>query len=438
MNNITLCLGKFDVLHVGHIYHLKKAKEIAPNNRLVVAITADNYISLKPYFNENERKKALEILEWVDTVYICGNETGIPAIIKYKPAILVKGPDYLNIKDKVLQAEKQEVEKYGGVLKFIEPEITFSSTKLKKDNGNFLQLDDPKYSVKVILDFIEKVANIKVGIIGETILDVFQDVELDGQSPKSYCPSFTTHGEEIHQFGGAAYINRNIRNFCITKFITGTGFIIKLRYPDIHSNKKHFEIKTDNISSPTNLQNVCNELKNTHNLVLIADFGHGLFDEINLVDGMYLMVQTNSSNFGFNIANKWNKYRSKLVCLDRIEASLLLGKKINTIDKKIMHDIWSRLNSDAVVLTMHKEGSIYYDEKGSYTQFPAIAKRVLVDSIGAGDIFYSFASLAHYLHFEPHHILFIASLAAALNTQWLCAAEEITPQMLIDIGKITI
>jgi len=434
---IVMCLGKFDVLHTGHLHHLREAKR--HGDYLVVAITADYYLPTPPVFDQRIRKETLELLPWVDEVYICKSKTGIPAIEKFKPSVLAKGPDYA-VGGEALDEEKRMTEVYGGRLVILRPEIVYSSTKLRNQAGPFLNLDEGfDLDPTVIPRFIKESNKLSAGIIGEAIVDVFQSVILDGQSPKSYCPSFTKKGKKIVQHGGMMYAFRHLQNFCrdYSAFPDNEDyFVTKHRYLDCFSSKKHFEIKYGNYKpvSKEMFDKNLNDMVLDHDLVLIADFGHGLFEGQSIRDGMYLMVQTNSSNFGYNKVSKWNEYESKLVCLDRTEASLVLGKKIEDCDKHVMHQLYSKLNADVVVLTMYKYGSIYFDSKGTYCEFPALALNI-VDSIGAGDAFFAIASLAHHLGFEPKEILFLASLASAANTQHLCTEKAATPFTMHQIGK---
>lgn len=437
LNTIVMCLGKFDILHTGHLYYLKEAAKYG--KYLIVVITADKYLLEKPTFNQDIRKKTLEMLPFVNEVYICNSKTGIPAIQRYKPKLLIKGPDYENSCDKNFTIEKNEVEKYGGEVKIIKPDVIYSSTKLKYDKDIFIKLSN-NFSLNLIKQFYNKTKKLTVGVIGEPIIDIFQPIKPMGQSFKSYCPSFLASQKVYFQRGGASYVYRHLKNFCkrVYHYPDPKDFIIKkLRFIDIYNNTKHFEIKYNNLLKKDNITTYnkkFNNIINTCNLTLIADFGHSFFDGRKITDNLYLMIQTNSSNFGYNKADKWNKYKSKLVCLDRNEASLILGKEIKNCNISIMKQIFNKLNTETIILTMHKYGSIYYDGN-KYVTFPALAMSI-VDSIGAGDAFFTIASLAHYLNYEPIQILYLASLAAAANTQHLCTKYSCKIQDMERINKL--
>ena len=67
---VVLCHGVFDLLHIGHIKHLKKARELG--DKLVVTITSDRYVNKgpnRPVFNQNLRYTGMEIRD--------GNQTWI-------------------------------------------------------------------------------------------------------------------------------------------------------------------------------------------------------------------------------------------------------------------------------------------------------------------------------------------------------------------------
>src|SRR5213080_2133296 len=68
---IVHCHGVFDLLHIGHLRHLKAAREWG--DALVVTITPDRFVNKgpgRPAFTEILRAEALAMLECVDFVAI--------------------------------------------------------------------------------------------------------------------------------------------------------------------------------------------------------------------------------------------------------------------------------------------------------------------------------------------------------------------------------
>src|SRR5579862_3688030 len=78
---IVLCHGVFDLLHVGHIRHLRAAK--AFGDILVVTITDDAYVNKgpdRPAFPSELRAEFLASLEFVDHVGVVDDGSALPAI----------------------------------------------------------------------------------------------------------------------------------------------------------------------------------------------------------------------------------------------------------------------------------------------------------------------------------------------------------------------
>ena len=70
-----ITFGTFDLLHIGHINILERCKNFEnKDNELIVGISSDNFSYKKkqryPIYNENQRKKILESLRFVDKVFI--------------------------------------------------------------------------------------------------------------------------------------------------------------------------------------------------------------------------------------------------------------------------------------------------------------------------------------------------------------------------------
>ena len=71
-----ITFGTFDLLHIGHINILERCKnfENKEDNELIVGISSDNFSYKKkqryPIYDENQRKKILESLRFVDKVFI--------------------------------------------------------------------------------------------------------------------------------------------------------------------------------------------------------------------------------------------------------------------------------------------------------------------------------------------------------------------------------
>lgn len=118
--------GCFDLLHIGHIRYLYKAKEFG--SILIVALNSDKSVkNLKgenrPIINEKERAELLSALEMIDYITIFDDLTCKNILKKLKPDIYVKGGDYT----RETLPEWPVVAEYGGKVKLVD-EIKGQST----------------------------------------------------------------------------------------------------------------------------------------------------------------------------------------------------------------------------------------------------------------------------------------------------------------------
>jgi len=105
--------GCFDILHVGHIRYLRKARSLG--DILVVGLNTDRSVrqikgEKRPIVPQGERAEVLAALEFVDYVVLFDEPDPFVLIEKVKPTILVKGADWP--KDKIIG--RDVVEEAGG------------------------------------------------------------------------------------------------------------------------------------------------------------------------------------------------------------------------------------------------------------------------------------------------------------------------------------
>lgn len=89
--------GCFDILHVGHVRYLEKAKSFG--DVLIVALNSDKSVkSIKgdsrPINNENDRAEILSALRSVDYVVLFDEDSPIKLLLQIKPDVHTKGADY--------------------------------------------------------------------------------------------------------------------------------------------------------------------------------------------------------------------------------------------------------------------------------------------------------------------------------------------------------
>lgn len=89
--------GCFDILHVGHVRYLQKAKSYG--DVLIIAVNSDNSVkkikgNSRPINNQNDRLEVLDALKSVDFVVLFEETSPINLILQIKPDIHTKGGDY--------------------------------------------------------------------------------------------------------------------------------------------------------------------------------------------------------------------------------------------------------------------------------------------------------------------------------------------------------
>ena len=95
--SVVFTNGCFDILHLGHVDYLERAKALG--DRLVVALNTDQSVQRlkgpeRPVVNESSRARVMAALQFVDLVVLFDEETPLELIEALKPDILVKGGDY--------------------------------------------------------------------------------------------------------------------------------------------------------------------------------------------------------------------------------------------------------------------------------------------------------------------------------------------------------
>lgn len=94
---IVFTNGCFDILHLGHIDYLSKAR--STGDMLIIGLNTDDSVrrlkgSSRPINDENARARILASFNFVDAVVLFNEDTPYDLIKAIQPDILVKGSDY--------------------------------------------------------------------------------------------------------------------------------------------------------------------------------------------------------------------------------------------------------------------------------------------------------------------------------------------------------
>ena len=128
--------GCFDILHIGHVKYLEKAKNFG--DILILGLNSNDSIHRlkgknRPINSQDDRAYILASLEVVDYVVIFNEDTPLDLIKLIKPDVLVKGGDY---EDK--EVVGQNIAKELQLVKFIDGKSTTKTIeRIKKHENNY-------------------------------------------------------------------------------------------------------------------------------------------------------------------------------------------------------------------------------------------------------------------------------------------------------------
>ena len=131
--------GCFDLLHLGHVDYLEKAKGLG--DVLVVGLNSDDSVSRfkgpqRPIQDQTSRSRVMASLHAVDLVVFFNEDTPFELISALLPQVLVKGSDYLA--ENIVGADV--VKNAGGVVKTIDFVPGYSTTRIvDKIRDNLIQ-----------------------------------------------------------------------------------------------------------------------------------------------------------------------------------------------------------------------------------------------------------------------------------------------------------
>lgn len=466
---IVLCHGVFDLLHYGHIEHLREAKE--QGDVLVVSVTAAKYVNKgpgRPFFNDEQRMAFLSNIECVDYVLLSEAVTVHEIVTIVQPDVYVKGQEYSARENDVtgnIGSEQEIVEQFGGRIYFTNGEV-YSSTKLL--NNFFGALPDDvlhksqelkeKYGGGVgekVRGIIDDFSKLSVLVVGDVIIDEYVFCKVQGLTVKDAALS-TRYDYSERYAGGSLAIARHLANFAgnvALLSMTGiedstSGFIaqtlgekiqchilrdryfvtpVKRRYLKQHPLRNVYEklFSVNYLLDAANMRSVnyepfylaLKELLPQYDVVVVCDYGHGLLDsksvEIIENDAKFLAVncQTNSSNNGMNVITKY--HRADTFVVDERELQLPFGQSLDE-DETLLRRLKDMLGSRMAWVTLGASGALgTVDDR--CVMMPAVTLHVK-DTVGAGDAFYSLAALAAAVDMPVELATLTANIAGAIKT----------------------
>ena len=454
---IGLCHGVFDLVHLGHINHFKKCKEMV--DYLVVSVTDEKFVSKgpgRPFFSNFQRAKFLENIDILDFVVLDESINAENIIRKIKPDFYFKGSDYQDLASDIsgnILKEKNAIESVQGKIFFTNEESSSSSRLINsfafefnhtlKDSIENIRNSINQITIDRIFDDMSK---LHILIVGETILDQYTTVNALGKSSKDPLLCFNKDSSSTH-LGGVLAVANNCADFVsqvtvITEYATksekfiksdlsnkinliniGTSnskTIIKERFIESISKNKVFELY--NMTDSKNYQEQDDKINkifdsaiSSADLILVFDYGHGLISNkfaakiSNTRKFLGINAQINGGNRGFNSIARYPKFNFGSLNLGELQNEarvqhVELGKLIESISNKI--------DFDEIMITKGMDGIEIWSKNQKVTDFPSFSPKV-IDRVGAGDAVMSVASLMKYLNVDPKFVLFTGNLIGA-------------------------
>jgi rfaE bifunctional protein nucleotidyltransferase chain/domain len=472
---VVHCHGVFDLLHPGHIRHFQQAARMG--DLLVVTVTQDRFVNKgpgRPVFGQNIRAESIAAIGCVDYVAVNDRPDAVATIRLLRPDIYVKGDEFRDLRDGIGHIEKEAaaVEAVGGRIEFTH-DLTFSSSRLLNRHFGvlpqaataFLAGFRQRHTAEDITHLLRKFADLRILVLGEAIIDEYHFCRALGKPAKSASISARMLREEAYA-GGSLAVANHLAGFCrnvqlvtclgcqdtreefirasLKPAVTPRFFyrgdsstVVKRRYIEPFVLTKMFEIGFfDDADLPPGTEGqlvdyLSSEL-DSHDLVLVADFGHGMITprltRVLCDKSPYLAVntQTNSANMGFNVVTKYG--RADYVCIDEREMRFAARDRTGRIEG-LFPQIRGQMQCGTMTVTLGGEGSAV-SRDGGYQTVPAFSDQI-VDSLGAGDAFLAITSPCALLGADPEVIGFVGNAVGALAIQIVGNKESIEPTPLL-------
>jgi bifunctional ADP-heptose synthase (sugar kinase/adenylyltransferase) len=457
-SKLVLTFGRFEALHIGHIRHMRQAREMG---------TALAVVPLpRSSVPESLQAETLTHLDCVDAVLL-GVEPG-EALQRIHPAVCaVSGGEDGNSDDgKIVEmcarlgipVKSTFNIDFGSTLS-----INRFLTGLGEDVHEYLNLFRAHYSREQVEGIIEAMARLKVAVIGDTILDEYCYCDTLGVSSKDPILALRYRASDLFA-GGIVAVANHVSNFAgEVRLFTVLGeldsrrefiesqlnpgilphfamqesapTVRKRRYLEGYTQNKLLEIyymEDVGLSAERDkrFREVVAATMPDCDLIIAADFGHGAVSPAmrRLLErnAPYLAVnvQANSGNRGFHTISKFS--RADYVSIAEHELRLEMRDMRGPVDQMI-DTLAPRLKCPRFAVTRGKRGSTIRCEDGRHITVPAFAGKI-VDRIGAGDAFLSVTALAAKLAAPPELVCFIGNVVGALAVGILGNQKSIDKQ----------
>ncbi|MGD9690244.1 MAG: PfkB family carbohydrate kinase [Phycisphaerales bacterium] len=470
---VVQCHGCFDIVHPGHIRHLRQAR--SAGDILLVTITGDSAYTKRggaPLIPEELRAEALAELDCVDWVHIDQHSTARDLLEAVRPDVYVKGREYETNKDERFQSERATVERHGGRVVFSSGDVVFSSTALIASmersidpyHARLGQLcDDPDLRPDRLGALLGEFRGRRILVVGETILDTY--ILCDQPEVASESPVMTLRPLERRQFdGGAAIIARHMaamggrpillsgmpdspQSEAVRRRLTSEGVEVHCVETDTPlAEKQRFLVGAQKVMKLNQLEPVMLDAARQDRFVrlaeesahecegaIIADFGNGLLSGP-MVEQLCAALRPRVGVLAGDVSGRRAgllRFRDlDLLCPSESE----VREAYRDFDQSIPAVAWRLLEetrSRAAMITLGADGLIAFDRRSEpVDESDPVAKRLrgahvpalcgqALDPLGCGDALLAAATMALCAGGTLVSAAFLGSVAAAAQAQRL-------------------
>jgi len=448
--------GIFNVLHPGHIRLFKFASELA--DEVVVGL------QMKPetddsMLDDDERLNALKCVSLVDDILLMQDVESVLQALK--PELVLKGSEFKHKNN----PEAALLQQWGGKLVFSSGETQFNSEKFIQRNGYKNEAHFPtaykqylarhKIRREPIEHALDKIAQTRVAVIGDIILDEYIDCDPVGLSRED--PTIVVTPTDSNLFvGGAAIVAQHTRTLgSQVDFYSVAGvdssadwletrmaahgvntFIyqdesrpttVKRRYRTQNKTLLRVnEFRSHSVDHPIQQKLLADFERNIHHydLVIFSDFSYGLLtaETVNALQniakahGVNMVADSQTSSQRGDLS-KFNEVM--LVTPTEVEARLAVDIQDNDVGLAVVIEkLAQALHSENVIITLGADGALMLDfsdpKKPRLDSLPALNKNP-VDVSGAGDLLLVTTSLLKQIGCDLWHASLMGMVASAIH-----------------------
>ena len=455
----VLCHGTFDIVHPGHLRQFRFAKKFS--EILVVSLTGDEFIrkgNLKPYISQTLRASNLAEMQIVDYVIIDQNIEPLNLIKKIKPTFYIKGFEYSHLDNIKTKREIEVLKKNGGKIIFSPGDEVFSSTYIQENSKPKLKferlrnlLSTENIEINDCLNVINKFKNKKVLIVGDSIVDKYNNCIIVGGMHKSPTLSVKIQSSDLY-VGGAAIVAMHLASAgadvtfstILGNDLEGEFLISQLKKTKIKLNlvivdhkpttlkevmycQKQKLLKIDRVDNALVANIYLDKLFEKHinnvDMLVISDFRHGIFNKYSL---KYIQKFFNKKLYKVadtQVASRWGNltefHNYDLLTPNEREIRFALADQ-DTVLRPLGRNLMKEVNCKNLFIKLGENGVMSirnYNtaKKPSILIDSMINSDQVVDPVGSGDAFLAYSSLAMNTSKNDLLSCLIGSIAAGIS-----------------------